>query len=187
VYADRCPSLLQKGLDVCITQRSELVDEANPGEKLRVPGDTFFDSGHADEHRAETALIEDGTQLLQTVHRQSICFIDHYQGSWVRDCLELGFVLVERVIVGRLEREGMVGPVISILTMLDAPSVVPATKNIERRLCSARVPRFATLQRRARAALTSFSIRAGVLTTSGVKRTVSIGLASEASLFACLS
>jgi hypothetical protein len=77
----------------------------------------------------------------------------------------------------------MVRSVISILTMLDTPSLVPTAKNIER------CPLFRTrrslpnAETRARAALTSFSTRNGVLTTSGVKSTVSIGLASETSAF----
>jgi hypothetical protein len=83
-----------------------------------------------------------------------------------------------------LEGQGMVGPVIAILMMgstRQASSLMRRISSVA--LCSARVARFPTLQTRARAALTSFSTRDGVLTTSGVKSTVSIGLASEASAF----
>jgi hypothetical protein len=77
----------------------------------------------------------------------------------------------------------MAGPVISVITMLDAPRPVPTPENIERcpLFCASRS--LATLQTRARACLTSFSIRVGALTTFGVKSTVSIGLESEASAF----
>ena len=75
MYADRRPLLFQQDLDVSITQHSELVDETDPGEELWIPGDTLFDSGHADEHHAKSALIEDGTQLLQAVHCQTVGFI----------------------------------------------------------------------------------------------------------------
>jgi hypothetical protein len=51
-------------------------------------------------------LIEDGAQLLQTVHRQTICFIDNYKGSRIRDSLEPGLVLVERVVVCWLNTPG---------------------------------------------------------------------------------
>jgi hypothetical protein len=132
VYSFRRPSLFQQDLDVSITQRSELVDETNPGEELWIPCDTFFDSGHADEHHAKSALIKDGAQLLQTVYCQTIRFIDDDQGSGVRDRFEPGLELVECVVARRLEGQGMVGPVISVFTMLETPSLVPNAENIER-------------------------------------------------------
>ena len=107
MYTGRRPSLLQQGLKIGIAQRPELVDETDPGEELWIPGDTFFDSGHADEHHSETALIEDGAQLLQAVHRQTICFIDNDKGSRIRDSLEPGLVFVERVVVRWLEGQGL--------------------------------------------------------------------------------
>ena len=51
----------------------------------------------------------------------------------LRDSLEPGLVLVERVVVCRLKGQGMVGPVISVIPMLDTPSLVPTAKNIKRR------------------------------------------------------
>jgi hypothetical protein len=59
VYAGRRPSLLQQDLKIGIAQRSELVDETDAGKELRVPRESLFDSGHADEHHAQAALIED--------------------------------------------------------------------------------------------------------------------------------
>jgi hypothetical protein len=109
--------LLQQDLKIGIAQRPELVDETDAGKELRIPRESLFDSGHADEHHAQAALIEDGAQLLQTVHRQTICFIDNYKGSRIRDSLEPGLVLVERVVVCRLKRQGMVGSVISVIPM----------------------------------------------------------------------
>lgn len=132
MYAGRHPSLLQQGLDVSITEGPELVDEADPRKELRVAGHTLFDSGHADEHHAHATSIEDGAQLLQTVHRQTVGFINDDQSRRVRDCFEPCLVLVEGVVVRRLERKGVVGPVISILTMLDTPSLIPSAQNIER-------------------------------------------------------
>jgi hypothetical protein len=79
--------LFQQDLDVSITQRPELVDENNPGEESWIPGDTFLDSGHADEHHAKSASIKNGAQLLQTVHCETVGFIDDDQGSGVRDSL----------------------------------------------------------------------------------------------------
>jgi hypothetical protein len=73
VYAGSRPSLLQEDLKIGIAQRPELVDETNAGKELRVPRESsLFDSGHADKYHAQTALIEDGAQLLQTIHRQTI-------------------------------------------------------------------------------------------------------------------
>jgi hypothetical protein len=69
------------------------VDETDAGKELRVPRESLFD-----EHHAQAALIEDGAQLLETVHRQTICFIDNYKGSRIRDSLEPGLELVERVV-----------------------------------------------------------------------------------------
>lgn len=109
MYADRRPSLFQQDLDVSITQRSELVDETDPGEELWIPGDTLFDSGHADEHHAKSALIEDGTQLLLAVHCQTVGFIDDDQGSWVRDRFYSGFVVVEYLVVVGLRGGGWFG------------------------------------------------------------------------------
>jgi hypothetical protein len=133
VYAGGHPSLLQQDLKIGIAQRPELVDETDAGKELRVPRESLFDSGHADEHHAQAALIEDRAQLLQTVHRQTICFIDNYKGSRIRDSLEPGLVLVERVVVCWLKGQGMVGPVISVIPVLDTPSLVPTAKNIKRR------------------------------------------------------
>jgi hypothetical protein len=90
-------------------------------------------AGNRDESNAKPQSIEDGVQLLQTVHRQTICFIDNYKGCRIRDSLEPGLVLVERVVVCWLKGQGMVGPVISVIPMLDTPSLVPTAKNIKRR------------------------------------------------------
>jgi hypothetical protein len=75
----------------------------------------------------------------------------------------------------------MVGPVISVFAMFNTPSLVAVAQNVKPcpLFCASRS--LATLQTRERACLTSFSIRDGVFTTSGVTSTVSIGLASEAS------
>ena len=108
------------------------MDETYAGKELRVPRESLFDSGHADEYHAQAALIEDGAQLLQTVHRQTICFIDNDKGSRIRDSFEPGLVFVECVVVRWFKGQGMVGPVISVLTMLDPPSLVPTAENIER-------------------------------------------------------
>jgi len=140
------PSLLQQDLKIGFAQRPELVDETDAGKELRVPRESLFDSGHADEHHAQAALIEDRAQLLQTVHRQTICFIDNYKGSRIRDSLEPGLVLVERVVVCWLMGQGMIGPVISVIPVLDTPSLVPTRRISSVTPCSARVARFATLQ-----------------------------------------
>ena len=84
MYAGGRPSLLQEVLKIGIAQRPELVDETDAGKELRVPRESLFDSGHADKYHAQAALIEDGPQLLQTVHRQTICFIDHDKGRRIR-------------------------------------------------------------------------------------------------------
>jgi hypothetical protein len=184
VYAGGRPSLLQQDLKIGIAQRPELVDETDAGKELRVPRESLFDSGHADEHHAQAALIEDGAQLLQTVHRQTICFIDNYKGSRIRDSLEPGLVLVERVVVCWLKRQGMVGPVISVIPMLDAPSLVPTAKNIKRR------PLFRTCRSLCYAAEKSASCPDVILYPRWCvddfrceEDSVSIGLASEASAF----
>ena len=64
MYAGGSPSLLQEDLKIGIAQRPELVDETDAGKELRVPRESLFDSGHADEYHAQAALIEDGAQLL---------------------------------------------------------------------------------------------------------------------------
>jgi hypothetical protein len=62
-------------------------------------------AGNRDESNAKPQSIEDGVQLLQTVHRQTICFIDNYKGCRIRDSLEPGLVLVERVVVCWLDHQ----------------------------------------------------------------------------------
>ena len=131
MYANRRPSSLQQDLDVDIAQSSELVDKANPREELREPGDSFFDTGHADEHHAETALIKDGTELFHAIHCQTIGFIDDDESRRVWDRLDPGLVLVKRVVVCRLEGQRMVGPVISVFAMFNTPSLVAVAQNVK--------------------------------------------------------
>jgi DNA-binding PadR family transcriptional regulator len=80
-----------------LAQRSKLVNKADSREELRVPSDTFLDTGHAYEDHAEAALIEDGA-LLQAVHCQTIRFIDDDQGRGVRDRFKPCLVFVEGVV-----------------------------------------------------------------------------------------
>lgn len=83
------------------------MDETDAGKELRVARESLFDSGHADEYHPQAALVEDGAQLLQTVHRQTICFIDNDKGSRIRDSLEPGLVFVERVVARWLKGQGL--------------------------------------------------------------------------------
>jgi hypothetical protein len=94
--AHRCSS---SALNVSIAQRSKLLNKADSREELRVPSDKFLDTGHAYEDHAEAALIEDGAQLLQTVHCQTIRFIDNDQYRGVRDRFKPCLVFVECVVV----------------------------------------------------------------------------------------
>jgi hypothetical protein len=76
--------LLQQDLEIGIAQRPELVHETDAGKELRVPREPLFYSRHADQYHAQAALIENGAQLLKTVHRQAICFIHNDEASRIR-------------------------------------------------------------------------------------------------------
>jgi hypothetical protein len=94
VYADRRPSLLQQDLDVSIAQRSELVDEANPGEKLRVS--------------ASSPMVYDFA--INEYHRENHRKVNHSQ-EWVvpgsrihTNTVESSFSLLKRGLIGSFHR-----------------------------------------------------------------------------------
>jgi hypothetical protein len=77
VYADRRPSLFQQDPDVSIiTQRSELVDETDPGEELWILGETLFDSGHLKEFEGQYAHAPQAKMALDDHVRHFIMYDD---------------------------------------------------------------------------------------------------------------
>jgi hypothetical protein len=41
------------------------MDEADTGVELRIPGQALLDAGHADQHHADAARVEDGPQMFE--------------------------------------------------------------------------------------------------------------------------
>lgn len=70
-HAQSGPVLLQQVLHFYRSQRPELMDKADARVELRVSRDALFNPGHADQHHAESARIEDGPQLLKAGRSRS--------------------------------------------------------------------------------------------------------------------
>jgi hypothetical protein len=68
--------LRQDKLELFAAQRSELMDEANPGVELRIPCQAFFDPGHANQDQAQLAPVIEIPYLLQAGGFEPVGFID---------------------------------------------------------------------------------------------------------------
>jgi len=92
---------------VCIRsrERPKFVHEADLREELRVTCGSLLEPGHADEHHAETALVEHRTELFEARHGVPVGFINDDGQSGIGSLLR--FVLFEGLEVsgGRLLRK----------------------------------------------------------------------------------
>jgi hypothetical protein len=85
----------QEGLHLRSPERPEFVHEADPREGLRVTCGSLLEPGHADEHHAETALVEHRTELFEARHGGPVGFINDDEQSGMRNRSFLRFILFE--------------------------------------------------------------------------------------------
>jgi hypothetical protein len=83
----------QEGSALCSRERPEFVHEADLREELRVTCSSLLEPGHADEHHAETALVEHRTELFEARHGVPVGFINDDEQSGIGSLLR--FVLFE--------------------------------------------------------------------------------------------
>jgi hypothetical protein len=73
------PVVLQDKEQLGGGQRPVLVDEPDPAAELRVPGETFFGAGHADQDHAEAAAVVVVAKLLQGRGLEPVGLVDDEQ------------------------------------------------------------------------------------------------------------
>ena len=81
--------MLEDFLHLDVTQRPELMHEADPRVELRKAGDSLLDAGHADQDHAHETFVEDRAHLFQAVHLKPVGLVDHDERGWVGDLLLL--------------------------------------------------------------------------------------------------
>ncbi len=79
VQAELHPLMLDYALKFLAAKRPELMNEADPRVQLRVAGQSFLESGHADQHHAHLSTVVEVAQLLETCRFQSVGFVNHQQ------------------------------------------------------------------------------------------------------------
>jgi hypothetical protein len=79
VEAELDPLMLDDTLEFLPAQRVELMDEADTRVQLRVAGQAFLESRHADQHHAHLSTVVEVAQLLEAGRFQSVGFVNHEQ------------------------------------------------------------------------------------------------------------
>jgi hypothetical protein len=83
---------------------AKLVNKTYPGIELRKTGDVLFDAGHADQNHPGTAFVEDGSHLFETIHPQTVRFIDKDERGRIWDSVLSHLVPFEGLEVCRIHR-----------------------------------------------------------------------------------
>jgi hypothetical protein len=70
--------------------------KADTRVELRESGDSLLNAGHADEHQAGCALVEDGSHLLKTIHMKSVGLVHQDQSGRIHNCPLFDLILLIR-------------------------------------------------------------------------------------------